>query len=541
MTTRRSRRDIVPPRSPASLTGRSAPPGRRTEGSDSGTTPRRRSVRSSLPRRLLSTALTAALAVAVLAPGASAQPAPATTPRPTATGPASVADLAEGLLDAVVNISTTQTAPVEKQIPFPKAPEGSPLQEFFEEFFKNQNKNGGAPRKIQSLGSGFVIDATGYIVTNNHVIDGADEIHANFADGTRLKAEVVGRDKKTDLALLRVTPSKPLKAVKFGDSDKARVGDWVMAIGNPFGFGGSVTIGIVSARNRDINSGPYDNFIQTDAAINKGNSGGPLFDMWGDVVGINTAIVSPTGGSIGIGFAVPSKTAVAVIEQLKEFGETRRGWLGVRIQGVTDDIAEGLGLDKARGALVAGINDKGPADKAGIQAGDVIVKFDGRDVPSARELPRMVADTPISKAVEVVVLRKGKEVTVKVELGRLEEGEKLAEKKPATGADKAAPVATTKLAAATLAPLDAATRAKFKIKDSVAKGVVVTEVEPNSPAAEKRIAPGDVILEVGQEEVASVEDLTSKFAALKKDGRKRALLLIAGTEGEMRFVTLAAE
>ncbi len=478
------------------------------------------------------------LAGLVMAPTAVA---PALAGPPTAAGPASVADLAEGLLDAVVNISTSQTAPVEKQIPIPRAPEGSPFQDFFDEFFKNQGKNGGAPRKIQSLGSGFVIDQSGYIVTNNHVIDGADEITANFSDGTKLKAKLIGHDKKTDVALLKVEAPKPLKAVKFGDSDKARVGDWVMAVGNPFGFGGSVTVGIVSARNRDINAGPYDNFIQTDAAINKGNSGGPLFDMWGDVIGINTAIVSPSGGSIGIGFSVPSKTAAAVVAQLKEFGETRRGWLGVRIQGVSDDIAESLGLKEAKGALVAGLTDKGPADAAGIQAGDVIVKFDGRDVPNVRELPRMVADTPISKSVQVVVLRKGKEVTVEVKLGRLEEGEKLAATDKSGKGDTAKPVEPAKIAGLALAPLDDGLRTRFKIKDTVAKGLVVTEVDAASPAAEKRIQPGDVILEVGQEEVASPADVTKRFAAIKKDGRKRALLLLANAEGEMRFVTLAVE
>ena len=488
-----------------------------------------------LTRLLLSAALVAGLA------GVPAVTMPAFAGAPTAAGPASVADLAEGLLDAVVNISTSQSAPVEKQIPIPKAPEGSPFQDFFDEFFKNQGKNGGAPRKIQSLGSGFVIGEDGYIVTNNHVIDGADEITANFSDGTKLKAKLIGRDQKTDIALLKVEPTKPLKAVKFGDSDKARVGDWVMAIGNPFGFGGSVTVGIVSARNRDINSGPYDNFIQTDAAINKGNSGGPLFDMYGDVIGINTAIVSPTGGSIGIGFAVPSKTASAVVAQLKEFGETRRGWLGVRIQGVTDDIAESLGLKEPKGALVAGLTTGGPADKAGIQAGDVIVKFDGRDVPNVRELPRMVADTPISKTVPVTVLRKGKEVTVDVALGRLEEGEKLASNEKGGKGDPAKPTPTQKVAGLGLAPLDPMLRTKFKIKDGVTKGVVVTEVDPNSAAAEKRVQPGDVILEVGQEEVKSVDDVTRRFEAIKKDGRKRALLLIASTEGEMRFVTLSVE
>lgn len=486
-----------------------------------------------IARVAMSVALVAGLAVA---PGSVG---PALAGPPTAAGPASVADLAEGLLDAVVNISTSQTAPVERQIPLPKAPEGSPFQDFFDEFFKNQGRNG-APRKIQSLGSGFVIDASGYIVTNNHVIDGADEITANFNDGSKLKAKLIGTDKKTDIALLKVEPPKPLKAVEFGDSDKARVGDWVMAIGNPFGFGGSVTVGIVSARNRELNSGPYDNFIQTDAAINKGNSGGPLFDMYGKVVGINTAIVSPSGGSIGIGFSVPSKTAAAVVEQLRQFGETRRGWLGVRIQGVTDDIAESLGLKEPKGALVAGVTDKGPADKVGIQAGDVIVKFDGKDVPTVRELPRMVADTPISKTVPVVVLRKGKEMTFDVQLGRLEEGEKLAALDKSGKGDGATPKAA-RVAGLALAPLDDTLRARFKIKDSVTKGLVVTDVDPNSPAAEKRIQPGDVVLEVGQEEVKTDADLAKRFEAIKKDGRKRALLLLSNAEGEMRFVTLAVE
>jgi len=500
------------------------------------------SVLTALSARLVLGTALAFAAVGPVAAEAPAQSAPVTgeTARPTRQGPASVADLAERLQGAVVNISTSQTVAAEKSIPIPQAPEGSPLQEFFDEFFKNQmGKNGGLPRKIQSLGSGFVIDPSGLIVTNNHVIDGADEITVNFTDGSKLKATLVGRDKKTDVALLRVKATKPLTAVAFGDSDDARVGDWVMAIGNPFGFGGSVTLGIVSARNRDIHSGPYDNFIQTDAAINKGNSGGPLFDMYGNVIGINTAIISPTGGSIGIGFAVPSKTAAAVVAQLKQYGETRRGWLGVRIQGVSDDIAESLGLKEAKGALIAGVNDKGPADKAGLQAGDVILKFDGREVPSVRELPRMVADTPIDKTVDVMVLRKGKEMTFKVELGRLEEGEKTTVKEP--GKTEAPKATTTSVAGATLGALDAETRAVFKIKDQITKGVVVTAVEPGSAAADKRIQPGEVILEVGQEEVTSPGDVAKKFAALKAGGQKRALVLVSSAEGEMRFVTLATD
>ncbi|MEJ1161598.1 DegQ family serine endoprotease [Prosthecomicrobium sp. N25] len=463
-------------------------------------------------------------------------------------GPDSIADLAEALQDAVVNISTSQKAQAERIVPpagpTPRAPEGSPFQEFFDEFFNKQPKNKPQEqRRVQSLGSGFVIDAEGIIITNNHVIDGADEITANFNDGTKLKAELIGKDQKTDLAVLRVKPAKPLKAVKFADSDRSRVGDWVMAIGNPFGLGGTVTVGIISARNRDINSGPYDNFIQTDAAINRGNSGGPLFNMDGDVVGINTAIISPTGGSIGIGFAIPANTANAVVDQIRNFGETRRGWLGVRIQGVTDDIAESLGLKEPKGALVAGVTEKGPADSAGIQAGDVILRFDGKVVPGVRELPRMVADSPITKEVDVVVLRKGKEETIKVKLGRLEEGEKLAEKEKATtrGSQPQAQPVITKALGLSLADLDPTTKEKFKLGDKVTKGVVVTDVEANSAAGEKRIVAGDVILEVGQEEVKSAEDVVKRIEALKKDGRKRALFLLSNPDGEMRYVAVSVE
>ena len=309
-----------------------------------------------------------------------------------ARGPEAVADVAEKVIDAVVNISTSQKVegrlgPGAQQMP--NLPPGSPFEEFFEEFFKNRRGQGGggddqggnrAPRRVSSLGSGFIIDPAGIVVTNNHVINEADEINVILTDGTRLKAEVIGKDQKTDLAVLRVKPTKPLKAVKFGDSDALRLGEWVIAIGNPFSLGGTVTAGIVSARNRDINSGPYDNYIQTDAAINRGNSGGPLFNLEGEVIGVNTAIISPSGGSIGIGFAVPSKTVQAVVSQLQQFGEIHRGWLGVKIQQVTDEIAESLGLKPTRGALVAGIDDKGPAKPAGIEAGDVIVKFDGKDI-----------------------------------------------------------------------------------------------------------------------------------------------------------------
>src|SRR5437016_5249217 len=355
---------------------------------------------------------------------------PALSSSSAARGPDTISDVSEKVIDAVVNISTSQKVETRNS-PLPQLPNDPQLDELFRDFFNRrgqgdqQNRERG-PRRVNSLGSGFIIDPSGIVVTNNHVISEADEITVIPKAGGRLKPEIIGKDQKTDIALLRVKPDKPLKAVTFGDSDKLRLGEWVVAIGNPFSLGGSVTAGIVSARNRDINSGPYDNYIQTDAAINRGNSGGPLFNLDGEVVGINTAIISPSGGSIGIGFAVPSKTAMPVIDQLKQFGETRRGWLGVRIQQVTDEIADSLKINPPRGALVAGVDDKGPAKPAGIGPGDVIVKFDGREIKEMRDLPRVVADTPVGKDVDVVVVRKGKEETRTIKVGRLEEGEKQA-------------------------------------------------------------------------------------------------------------------
>ena len=364
----------------------------------------------------------------------------------------------------------------------PQLPPGSPFEEFFEEFFKNRRGRAAGraatptPRRVNSLGSGFIIDPSGLVVTNNHVIADADEVTVILNDGTTLKAEIVGSDTKTDLALLKVKPDKPLKAVKFGDSDKLRLGEWVIAIGNPFSLGGTVTAGIVSARNRDIHSGPYDNYIQTDAAINRGNSGGPLFNLNGDVIGVNTAIISPSGGSIGIGFAVPSKTVVAVIDQLREFKEVRRGWLGVRIQQVTDEIADSLNVKPARGALIAGIDDKGPAKPAGIEPGDVVVKFDGKDIKEMRDLPRIVAETPVGKDVEVTIIRKGKEETKTVKLGRLDDGEKQAALTPKKRSRRKTRPVVKKALGLDLANLTDELRKKHKIKDKV-KGVLITGVD----------------------------------------------------------------
>ncbi len=453
---------------------------------------------------------------------------------PKAGAPSSFADLAEQLTESVVNISTTQTVQSDaRQIPMPQFPEGSPFGEFFQEFLEKNLKQDDKPRKSSSLGSGFVIDASGLVVTNNHVIDGADEITVSFTNGTKLKAKLLGKDTKSDLALLKVTPEKPLKAVNFGDSEKMRVGDWVLAIGNPFGLGGTVTAGIVSARNRDINAGPYDSFLQTDAAINKGNSGGPLFNMAGEVIGVNTAILSPTGGSIGLGFAIPAASVSRVIAQLKEFGETRRGWLGIRIQGVTDDIAEGLQLGKSRGALVAGVTATGPSDKAGLKKGDVIVEFDGKPIVEAKDLPRLVADTSVDKEVEVKLVRAGKEQVLKIKLGRLEDGEKLESKQA-----KAGELEATKFEMGfSTTPITDAARRQYRIPPTV-QGVIVSAVEPNSQAAERKIRVGDVIVEVAQEPVKTAAEIKVLLETGKKLGAKSVLFLLLTREGEPRFVPL---
>jgi serine protease Do len=481
------------------------------------------------------------LCIPALAAAALAWPASVTSA--AAKGPDGISEVAETVIDAVVNISTSQTVEA-KAGPTPQLPPDSPFSDFFDDFFKNRRGQGDTPnrdrtpRRVNSLGSGFIIDPSGIVVTNNHVISDADEVNVILNDGTKLKAEIIGRDTKVDLAVLKVKPEKPLKAVSFGDSDKLRLGEWVIAIGNPFSLGGTVTAGIISARNRDINSGPYDNYIQTDASINRGNSGGPLFNLEGQVIGVNTAIISPSGGSIGIGFAVPSKTVVAVIDQLREFGETRRGWLGVRIQPINDEIAETLSLKSSRGALVAGLDERGPAKPAGIEPGDVIVKFDGKDIKEVRDLTRQVADTPVGKDVEVVIIRKGKEEKKTVKLGRLEDGEKQAAAKPDTPAAEK-PVVKRSLGL-DLATINDDLRKRYKIKDSV-KGVVITAVDPNSPAADKQLTPGTVIVELQQQPVASAEDVQQRIEQLKKEGKRTAALLVATPEGDTQFIALSLQ
>lgn len=455
-----------------------------------------------------------------------------------ARGPETIADVSERVIDAVVNIKASQRVE-QRGVPLPQVPPGSPFEDFFNDFFNRRGENGPGPQRrgpqrSNSLGSGFVVDAEGIIITNNHVIQDADEIIAVFTDGSELKADVVGRDKKTDLAVLKVKPTKPLKSVKFGNSDALRVGEWVIAIGNPFGFGGSVSAGIVSAKQRNIRSGPYDTFIQTDAAINKGNSGGPLFNLDGDVVGVNTAIISPTGGSIGIGFAVPSSLAVSVVEQLRNFGETRRGWLGVAIQDVDDGIAESLNIAK-RGAFVANVDPNGPAKPAGIEREDVIIRFDNREIRASRDLPLVVAETPVGKKVDIVLLRQGKEMTRQVTVGRLDENEP----KPAS-ATSTESVSPKQLLGLEISPISPEVKSRFSIKDGI-EGVVITKVDANSPAAERRLQAGDVIVEVQREAVKTVADFTRRIDDLKKKGQKRALFYVANAQGDLRYVTLPIE
>jgi len=448
------------------------------------------------------------------------------------SAPDSFADLAEKLLPAVVNISTTQTVNTAQG----QWPQGVP--DFFREFFDRRGGQVPQPRQRQatSLGSGFVIDASkGYVITNNHVIKDAEKIKVILQDNTALDAELIGTDPKTDIALLKVTLPKKIKLtqVALGNSDDMRVGDWVVAIGNPFGLGGSVTAGIISARGRNIQAGPYDDFIQTDASINKGNSGGPLFNLDGDVIGINTAIYSPSGGSVGIGFSVPSNIAKAVIKDLSEFGRTRRGWLGVRIQTVSEELAETLGLKEVKGALVTSVAEDGPAQKGGIQKGDVVLSFNGKSVSEMRKLPRIVAETEVGQKVPVEVWRKGKIKKLKVHVGELE----VAEKNGATGQPKVTKTsATLKELGLSLSALTDDVRKRLNLPEE-AKGVAITAVDAEGPAAEKGIRAGELIVEVSQKEVTSPDEIKKAVKKAAKSDQKSLLLLIDGEEG-LRFVAV---
>ena len=468
------------------------------------------------------------LAMALLL--AQSMPAPAQETAivtPDMARPVSFADLAEQISPSVVNITTSMLV-ASPTMPEGIAPEGSP----FEDFFNNQD---GAPRRSSALGSGFVISADGFIVTNNHVIEGADEISIEFFDGDVLPATVVGTDLNTDIALLKVEATD-LPFVPFGDSNGpgSRVGDWVIAMGNPLGQGFSVSAGIVSARNRAL-SGSFDDFIQTDAAINRGNSGGPLFNMDGAVIGVNTAILSPSGGSIGIGFSMSSAVVKPVVDQLREFGETRRGWLGVRIQDVTPDMVDAIaGLDTARGALVTDVPE-GPSLDAGILSGDVLLTFNGVEVPDTRELIKMVGGMPVGQQVPVELLRDGEMMTLTVVLGRREDAE--AEALPAS-VEAPEPVQSEMLGL-TLSEVTDELKQQFQLGDAVS-GLVITAVDPASDAGEKGIVAGDIITEAGQQAVATVADFTARIDEATAAGRK-SLLLLVRRGGDPRFVALSIE
>ena len=452
--------------------------------------------------------------------------------------PESLAPLAEQISPSVVNI-TTSTLVEGRTGPRGIVPEGSPFEDFFREFRDRQNPNGGPaqPRRSSALGSGFVISEDGFVVTNNHVIEGADEILIEFFSGEELKATLIGTDPNTDIALLKVESDGPLPFVNFGDSDAARVGDWVVAMGNPLGQGFSVSAGIVSARNRAL-SGSYDDYIQTDAAINRGNSGGPLFNMEGEVIGVNTAILSPNGGSIGIGFSMASNVVTRVVDQLQEFGETRRGWLGVRIQDVTQDGAEARGLEAASGALITDVPD-GPAKDGGLESGDVIISFDGVDVEDTRGLVRQVGNSPVGATVRVTVMRESKSQTFKVVLGRKEEAEGAASNtSPEAEEEEQAPLSKN-LMGLTLTPLTDEQRDALSL-DAAMEGLVVTEIDEASEAFEKGLRAGDVITEAGQQKVSSIADLEERVKAAKDAGRK-SLLLLVRRGGNPRFVALGLE
>jgi len=454
----------------------------------------------------------------------------AALPAHASAGPDSFADLAEKLLPAVVNISTSQTVKADRTPEMPQFPPGSPFEEFFKDFMeRNGNKQDDKPHRATSLGSGFVIDPSGLVVTNNHVIADADEITVILQDSAAYKAEIVGRDTKTDLAVLRIKAPNKLVYVNWGNSDESRVGDWVLAIGNPFGLGGTVTAGILSARARDINAGPYDDFLQTDASINRGNSGGPMFNTKGEVIGINTAIISPSGGSIGIGFAIPSAMAHQVVNDLIKYGKTRRGWLGVHIQSLTEEIAESLGLKEAKGALVASVQKDGPAAKAGLKAGDIILRYDGREVPDSRRLPRMVAETAIGKTVPLDLWRDGRVASLSVNVGELQEADEAAEGEeettPKLTKEKTDGILPLPSIGLSVAPLTAQTRQRFNLPDQ-SKGVVIADVAADGPAAEKNLKAGDLIEEVSLEPVASTSDFANKIEAARKSGRKSVLLMV---------------
>ncbi len=493
-------------------------------------TPSRHSFRA----MLLATALGAALVLPAFAPGASAQsqmgPQNLTQQaQPLPQALPSLSPIIEKVMPAVVNISVTSNAaeasPTDDEQTMPEGAPSfppSPFDQFLRRFFEQQMPNQQRPpqgMKRVALGSGFIIDPDGYVVTNNHVVSGSDSISVIFQDNSKHPAKVIGRDPKTDLALLKIDAKTPLPYVAWGDSDGAKVGDWIIAIGNPFGLGGTVTTGIISARGRDIHSGPFDDFLQLDAPINRGNSGGPTFNMQGQVIGINTAIYSPSGGSVGIGFAIPSGIAKNIIGQLKDHGKIDRGWLGVQIQEVTPDIASSLGLKNDHGALVADVTVDSPAAKAGLKQGDVIVKYDGHTVEQLRDLPRFVAETPAGKSADLTVWRNGKEKRLQAEVGLMPNSEQVASNEQSAGPQRASALGLQ------LGKLDNGMRQRLGLKNSV-KGVVVTDVQQDSPAAELGIEPGDVIVAINQQPVETPGEAAQKLKDAQQSGNKHLLLLL---------------
>ena len=437
--------------------------------------------------------------------------------------PESFADLAEKLMPSVVNISTTQTV-VTNVNPFPfEFPPGSPFEDMFKEFGTPQK------RKASALGSGFIIDAKGIVVTNNHVIKGAEDIMVTVNGEKEYEAKIIGSDPLSDLAVLEIKSKDKFTPVKFGDSDKARIGDWVLAIGNPFGFGGTVTSGIISARNRSIGLARYEDYIQTDASINQGNSGGPLFDMNGDVIGINTAILGREG-SIGIGFAIPSNSAKKVISQLIEFGETKRGWLGVRIQIVTKEIADVEKLDKPRGALIASVAKNSPSDKAGIKAGDIILEFDGTLIKEMKELPRIVAQTEVGKTVKVKVWRNGKEITKKIKLGRLETSEDFRAEKKEEIDINTSEIKSLKISVRVLSKKDIEDR--NLPKDS--SGLIITNIQQDSPINFLKV--NNIIIEVQKKKIRSVKDFEKIISDVLQSNEKTMLIAIYNNQNQRRYI-----
>jgi len=442
--------------------------------------------------------------------------------------PSSFADLAEKLMPSVVNIASTQTIKTTSN-PFPfEFPEGSPFEDMFKEF------NRPSERKATGLGSGFIIDEKGIVVTNNHVIQGAEDIIVSVNGSTEYKAKIIGTDPYMDLAVLQIESNEEFKPVSFGDSDKARIGDWVIAIGNPFGFGGTVTSGIISSRNRDIGLTRYDDFIQTDASINVGNSGGPLFNLDGEVIGINTAIIAPgQSGSIGIGFAIPSNPASNVISQLIEFGETKRGWLGVRIQQVTKEIAEVEKLEKPEGALVASVSENSPADKAGIKAGDIILEFDGKEVDMMRTLPKLVAQTKVGKRVILKIWRNQKLISKRVLLGRLESSEQFkAETKTKPDTSKYIKVENLKISIRNLNKDDISER---KLPQNTT-GVVVTEIFEGSPLV--FVSVNDVIVELQKKKVINSNQFSNLLKEIINKGAKTLYLAIYNSSNQRSYITV---